>query len=1035
MAINGWYVNRIITDIQEGKVDEFVNKEGKWFNYIIGEDTTHTNAIDNSGTIAGNLDVNEFSVQGIGKLSIDATVASGTTPNIGGNVVVTFSGGSNWTTTGFSIYNQSSFPSTGTFTIEPVGAYGISAADFSALSLTLPLWISSITFADTGTPSLSNNTVTGTITFDATSSAGSSFTSGTSLTDDITLAVTVQPALVSYKATLIVNGVFYTSDGPQDVVASAATYSTYNLISSTNLQKVYEIEKFVVPGVTTKIVDYVYSPGPNVITGSPNVNYSVQPGELAQYQESIQAPGVQIGVSNYAIPSNNYTIEVNYTTNSLAVVDEANEITVNLNSSQGVCFFDTTQSTYALPDNGGIVTIPIQNNLGPFNVTFSGGIAASGVVNNTNTIDNTTSGGQSFLSLDLTENTSGSNITGTIKLFSNGNTTTTENDSINVEQGLASTVNTTAALKDIYTNANGAPSSQWTYAYPPANSTAGYYSDLNGTGTNPKVDASTTEIVVRAEVGNFLSPGGLNDNFSIAYSDPNNTGWITDQGFTAAGGSQSQYSGFANKFYDITAQPVSGAERTAIITYPHPNDPALTSSVTITQEAGYDASTNTLAFSNTTNTSPYTYADGVDIEVDHNAQTVTLYANIPSNDLSSDNPFNYDSQNITLNALSPAPYWTNNSNFADNSATHSLIYPGSNTSFTAGVGAIWWNISPEPNTPNVTVSNTLIPAHGITHKIDVHLDQNYNVDSTDKDFPIDRQFNLLGYNPENTQLNNQDDSIVIKQTAQPCARWNTGPSAYNNTNGDPHAVNEYPVASTYSDSDGIDITFKANGSTPNVSCFAAYDSTNTVWVSPSSHPSINSITVAATSNTNEYNTHIDLAENFTGSDVKFTLGAYHSSVSNHQTEDPTGQGIKADPITIVQSSASLLLEAITPLTLPNGVFPGGGGVIASTFNNIGYLKHQIIVSLTTFTGDISIPINYNSNTPLVANITNQLSGAAASSGTASWLGSTPAVNASNNLIINFDSANSSGASRTVTFDLQHSSNNSAFMTFEIIQLG
>ena len=157
-------------------------------------------------------------------------------------------------------------------------------------------------------------------------------------------------------------------------------------------------------------------------------------------------------------------------------------------------------------------------------------------------------------------------------------------------------------------------------------------------------------------------------------------------------------------------------------------------------------------------------------------------------------------------------------------------------------------------------------------------------------------------------------------------------------------------------------------------------------------------------------------------------------MSNHQTEDPTGQGIKADPITIVQSSASLLLEVITPLTLPSGVIPGGSGTIASTFNNIGYQQH-IIVPAATFTGDISIPINYNGNTPLVANITHQSAGGGTSSGTASWLGSTPAVNASNNLIINFGSANSSGAHRTVVFDLQHSNNNSAFMTFVIQQLG
>ena len=51
----GWYVNSFNTDMQEGKVPEFINKENKWFNKIIGVKT----ALDN-------LDTNEFSVQGIG---------------------------------------------------------------------------------------------------------------------------------------------------------------------------------------------------------------------------------------------------------------------------------------------------------------------------------------------------------------------------------------------------------------------------------------------------------------------------------------------------------------------------------------------------------------------------------------------------------------------------------------------------------------------------------------------------------------------------------------------------------------------------------------------------------------------------------------------------------------------------------------------------------------------------------------------------------------------------------------------------------
>tara|TARA_R110002012_G_scaffold234813_1_gene408471 strand:- start:3975 stop:10025 length:6051 start_codon:yes stop_codon:yes gene_type:complete len=59
VAQKGWYVESIKTDQQEGQVNEFINKEGKWFNYILGEDTTAANYLTN-------LDTSEFSVQGIG---------------------------------------------------------------------------------------------------------------------------------------------------------------------------------------------------------------------------------------------------------------------------------------------------------------------------------------------------------------------------------------------------------------------------------------------------------------------------------------------------------------------------------------------------------------------------------------------------------------------------------------------------------------------------------------------------------------------------------------------------------------------------------------------------------------------------------------------------------------------------------------------------------------------------------------------------------------------------------------------------------
>ena len=86
----GWYVNEIVTDQQVGTLPgreavgaptprnfgewegEFLNKEGKWFNYTIGKNTiltngrpTPSNKVPLNGT-AGNIDTQEFAVQGMG---------------------------------------------------------------------------------------------------------------------------------------------------------------------------------------------------------------------------------------------------------------------------------------------------------------------------------------------------------------------------------------------------------------------------------------------------------------------------------------------------------------------------------------------------------------------------------------------------------------------------------------------------------------------------------------------------------------------------------------------------------------------------------------------------------------------------------------------------------------------------------------------------------------------------------------------------------------------------------------------------------
>jgi len=56
----GWHAEAITTDKQTGSINEFLEKEGKWFNFIKGDTTTLTN-----------LDTSEFTVQGLGKITAE----------------------------------------------------------------------------------------------------------------------------------------------------------------------------------------------------------------------------------------------------------------------------------------------------------------------------------------------------------------------------------------------------------------------------------------------------------------------------------------------------------------------------------------------------------------------------------------------------------------------------------------------------------------------------------------------------------------------------------------------------------------------------------------------------------------------------------------------------------------------------------------------------------------------------------------------------------------------------------------------------
>jgi len=89
-TVNGWYLNNVTTNLQTCSEVEFINKEGKYFTYLIGDETT-----------LNNLDEKEFSVQGIGIANIANadTDAAGTAITLTVQNSSTSSTGTNWDTT------------------------------------------------------------------------------------------------------------------------------------------------------------------------------------------------------------------------------------------------------------------------------------------------------------------------------------------------------------------------------------------------------------------------------------------------------------------------------------------------------------------------------------------------------------------------------------------------------------------------------------------------------------------------------------------------------------------------------------------------------------------------------------------------------------------------------------------------------------------------------------------------------------------------------------------------------------------------
>lgn len=177
-SADGWYVKEISTDLEYGEVDEFIEKEGKWFNKITGSDTLFDSSTSTT------LDTSQLTVQGIGVTSGVMTVVSGSIDGYDFNFTASITTNNTFTSTDVTLTDITSTPggTTSTFTLTPASEKALAASLFTALGDST--YYSSITFADSGTAFAADNTVVGTITWKTVS-----------ITEDINISINLSSVL------------------------------------------------------------------------------------------------------------------------------------------------------------------------------------------------------------------------------------------------------------------------------------------------------------------------------------------------------------------------------------------------------------------------------------------------------------------------------------------------------------------------------------------------------------------------------------------------------------------------------------------------------------------------------------------------------------------------------------------------------------------------------------------------------------------------------------------------------------------------
>ena len=358
-SVDGWYVEDIGTDKQEGNIPEFIDKEGKWFNYIYGEATTHTNAAD-GGSNLNNLDFAEFSVQGLGNLSSNSTVVSGTTPALGFKVTPTLTLPSNTAFTVSSSLNSSlqnitttptqSFVSA--FEITPSPGYTLNAASFGIFGNNMPTInnssgtavspfnsAQSFNFTNSGAAGTPSNTVLVTTTFNNAITISSDQTLTIPITGSASTGTLVYEALVIFYHGGLIGVPNFTWNMPFGL--------TYTQASQTSSSTQFKISGTVQPNSNVNLFNVTANLTSSEVFSSPI---------SCNYTNLINTENNYSSASSFNVLSNG--VSVNYSTSSNDEFLSSTQNAIHIDLFTNPCSITTNQPTVIVSNGNSTISDP-----------------------------------------------------------------------------------------------------------------------------------------------------------------------------------------------------------------------------------------------------------------------------------------------------------------------------------------------------------------------------------------------------------------------------------------------------------------------------------------------------------------------------------------------------------------------------------------------------------------------------------------------------------------------------------------------------